>query len=193
MRFTTAQKNMKEFLDSDDFKTAEDAQTTIASIPILKKIIDKGLVTENSQEGLILSGYNSESKMYYLIKERAYVSGIMKKDEAYMFVENFNTQTDKIAFIQRSDPSKEYDTSFYRNKVISIPVTMTAHSKTKGELAKKKFFSDSAIPLSIPINGQSKLFKSIKDDIEVVVVIDPVYGRNAQSKNGIYNDILTNL
>lgn len=56
MRFAAAQKQTLDYLSSAEFKEREDAQTTVSSLPILKKIVEKGFVTDNSQEGIINSG-----------------------------------------------------------------------------------------------------------------------------------------
>ncbi len=191
MRFATKQKQTLAYLDSDEFRSREDADSTLGSINILKKIIQKGLVTDNSQEGLIITGYNPDSKRYYRIEERAYVTGIMKEADAYKFVARINETTDKVAFIVRNDSSKEYKALFDSNKPIpSIPVTVSGTSTTKD--GKKSMSAFTKLPLAIPTQYLTEV-KGITDKVEEVAVFDPQYGRKATSKKGLYQDILNAL
>ena len=63
MKFADAQKKMISVLESSDFASREDAQDTLKSLPILVKIIQEGLITDNSQEGTISKGYNADTKL----------------------------------------------------------------------------------------------------------------------------------
>lgn len=191
MRFSTKQKQTLEYLDSDEFTSREDAEDTLGSRNILKKIIKNGLITDNSQEGLIQVGYNEDSKRYYRIEERAYVTGIMKEAVAYIFVNCINETTDKVAFIIRNDPSKEYKSLYDSNKAIpSIPVTISGTSKTKN--GKMELSGFTKLPLAIPSKYYIEL-KDISDKVEGVAVFDPKYGRKALAKDGLYGDILNCL
>jgi hypothetical protein len=112
----------------------------------------------------------------------------MKQTDAYAFVSRINETTDKVAFIVRSDPSKEYKALYESNKPVpSIPVTISGSSPTKnGKMVMSGF---TKIPLAIPTKYLAEI-KDITDKVEEVAVFDPKYGRKARSKNGLYQDVL---
>ncbi len=193
MRFATAQKQGIAYLQSDEFKTREDAESTIPSIPILIEITKNGLVTDNSQEGLIVTGFNDDSGRYYRIEERAYVTGVMKTKEAYAFVTKFNETTDKIAFVIHADSSKEFKKKYMGTDPIpNIPVTKSGSSE-KGLKFITQMHSDTKIPLVLPAGVFGKPYNEITEEVEEVAVIDPVYGRKAASAKGLYKAILQTL
>ena len=198
MKFSDAQKKMIEYLDSKEFKEREDAEDTLGSISILQKIIKYGLITTGSQEGSISTGYNSSSKRYYRIEERAFIIGFMKPEKAYECMNHINTYTDKIGFIVRSEPSKEFEKEFYEGDVkglSNIPVTVSGTSKTDRPI--KVLYPDSRLQAVMPSSSLDKDKKSANmsnsEDTVFVTLIDPVYGRKAASKDGLYKVILDAL
>ena len=195
MKFINAQTKIIKYLKSSDFSNREDAQDTIPSIPILEKIISNGFISEGSQEGIYKSGYNAKTKMYYKIKERAYLSGFMKRDKARKFVERLNTETNKIAFIVQIDSSDAFNKLFYEGvpeAVSSIPVTVENSATIKSGI--KSLYPFSKIKLVIPLqafNFMKKLaYLDKRNRVEYVVCIDAVYCRRASSVNGLYKDVL---
>ena len=194
MRFSTYQKHTIEYLQSEDFQTREDAGHIPGSIENLIEINKKGFVTDNSQEGLHITGYNPDSKKYYSIKERAYVVGTMKEEDAYAFVKLINTYTDKVAFIVRNDPSKEYEKLYFetKNPTPTIAVTVSGTS-SKSVADVDTYTAFTALQTTLPSMGMSKEFKSIQDKVEYVAVFDPVYCRKSTHKNGLHKDILDAL
>jgi hypothetical protein len=194
MKFTDAQTKLIEYLSSSDFLHREDTHDTIASIPILENIIKGGFLTENSQEGMCKSGYNTETKRYYRIEERAYLSGFIKRENARKFVEQFNTETDKIAFIIQIDSTKAFDTLFYKepSAVSSIPVTVSNSATTRSGI--KSLYPDSSVKLVWPIRTLNAIKQSVYlnkgEAVEYVVCIDPMYCRKGTSVKGLYKDIL---
>lgn len=196
MKFPDAQKKMIKVLHSAAFKNRSDAVDTISSIPMLEKIIQAGLITDGSQEGLCKSGYNKEANRYYLIKERAQLSGFMQREKARDFVERFNTETDIIAFITSIDSSKAYDTLFWTdpNASSSIPVTVSSSANTKSELTTSSLYPDSKIRLVWPVAAfnasKQAVFLDKEEEVEHVVIIDPVYCHKATSANGLYKNVL---
>lgn len=198
MKFIDAQKRMITYLSSDEFKIREDADDTQGSIPILKKIIQKGYITDNSQEGSIINGYNPDSKHYYHIEERAYVTGFMKQEKARQFVDWINTYTDKVAIIIHNEPSKEFETLFYEGDVKaipSIPVTVSGSSKTKIKI--KDLYPHSKLITILPTKTidfeRKQVHINKSESIEYVQVFDPKYGRKAAGTNGLYGDIIKGL
>ena len=105
MKFDEAIKHSIDYLNSSEFRNREDAQTTIKSIPLIIKINSMGFLTDNSQEGLILKGYNPDSKNYYEIKERAYISGFMKKENGLELINWINMNTEMTAFEVLNEPT----------------------------------------------------------------------------------------
>ncbi len=198
MKFEDAKKRMVKYLTSEEFKTREDAENTQDSVPILIKIIQHGFITDNSQEGSISNGYNLDTKMYYHIEERAYVTGFMKQEKARAFVEWINSYTDKVALIIHSEPSKEFETLFYEGDVKaipSIPVTIQGSSKTKGAITALHPFSklSTILPTKIVDFERKQVHINKSERVEYVQVFDPKYGRKATSKQGLYADILKGL
>jgi len=194
MKFKDAQTKMIEYLNSSDFSNREDAQDTVSSIAILEKIISNGFITDNSQEGMCKSGYNTEIKRYYRIEERAYLSGFMKRETARKFVERLNTETNKIAFITQIDSTEEFDKLFYTTPraVSGIPVTVENSATTESGI--KKLYPFSIIKLVLPISAfnfaKKNAYLNKTEVVEHVVCIDPVYCRKATSVKGIYKDVL---
>lgn len=198
MKFADAQKKMIEYLDSKEFKEREDAEDTLGSIPILQRLIKYGLITTGSQEGSISTGYNPSSKRYYRIEERAFIIGFMKSEKAYECMNHINTYTDKIGFIVRSEPSKEFEKEFYEGDVkglSNIPVTVSGISKTDRPI--KVLYPDSRLQAVMPSSSLDKDKKSANlsksEDTVFVTIIDPVYGRKAASKDGLYRVVLDAL
>ena len=196
MKFSDAQKKMIKVINSAAFKKQPDTGDTISSIPMLEKIIQAGLITDGSQEGLCKSGYNKRENDYYLIKERAYLSGFMPRDKAREFVERLNTETDIIAFITTIDSSKAYDTLFYTNPgaTSSIPITIAGSADTKSELKNISLSPHSKIRFVMPVASfnfsKQQVFLDKEEDVEHVVVIDPVYCHKASSVNGLYKNVV---
>lgn len=193
--FKNAQQKMITYITSGEFKNREDAQTTIKSIQILKKIIKYGYLTDSSQEGTNESGYNSKTKKKYYIKERAYVVGFMKKKYSTSFVNWINANTNKIAFIIVNDSSKSFEKKFYDEKqhdgISTIPVTI--HGNTQKNLVPITFIH-LVLPSKI-INFQLKQVHLTKsDEVDYVACIDPQYGLSADNiNNGIYKNIIKGL
>ena len=190
MKFQDAQKLVIKYLDSNSFKNREDAQTTINAIPLLKTINSKGFITEDSQQGINSSGYNSSSKLYYTIKERAYVNGFMKTKNAKKFISWINNYTDKIAFIVY-----QVDNDIDFSILPFITVTVSATGKNKNELTN--FISNTRIRTVLPEKDITFLKKNYKlnmtDSIEYISVIDPVYGRKATNVKGLITSIIDGL
>lgn len=198
MKFKEALKESIKYLESDDFKNREDAEDTLPQIHNLIKINKLGLLTTGSQQGRVYQGYNPDTKRYYEIRERAQLSGFMPRVKALHLIEYLNSHTDKIAFFVHSQPGKEFEKLFYEGNpelIPSIPITVSASSLKKVKFTK--FFSDSKNPTIFPeslYNFEKKnahLNKS--EDVLLIIIIDPVYGREAPSSNGLYKDVFNAL
>ena len=198
MKFADAQKKMIEYLSSDEFTSREDAETTVSSVPILKRIVRGGFLTDNSQEGLIMNGFNPDSKRYYHIEERAYVTGFLKSEKALALVAWINSYTDKVAFVIDSDPSKAYDTLFFEGDtklVPSIPVTVEGSSPTKGKITKLEPATTltTRLPEKVVEFQKKNVHINKAEKVFYVAVFDPKYGRKAAGVGGLYADILKGL
>jgi hypothetical protein len=191
MKFADAQRKMVQYLDSNEFKERADAQDTLSSVAILQEIIKGGLITTNSQEGIISTGFNPDSKRYYRIEERAFIIGFMKLEQAHVCMNYINTYTDKIGFIIRSEPSKEFEKEFFEGNtkgLSSIPVTVSGTSTSNTLI--KTLYPDSTLQLVLPssvVDSEKKQAHLNKSDSSVfITLIDTVYGRKATAKNGLY-------
>ena len=198
MKFADAQRKMVQYLNSNEFKEREDAQDTLSSVSILQEIIKGGLITNQSQEGVISTGFNPDSKRYYRIEERAFITGFMTLDQAHVCMNYINTYTDKVGFIIRSEPSKEFEKEFFEGDtkaLSSIPVTVSGTSTSNTVI--KILYPDSKLQLVLPssvVDSQKKQAHLNKSDSSVFVTIfDPVYGRKATSKGGLYKVVLEAL
>ena len=198
MKFADAQRKMVQYLNSNEFKEREDAQDTLSSVSILQEIIKGGLITNQSQEGVISTGFNPDSKRYYRIEERAFITGFMTLDQAHVCMNYINTYTDKVGFIIRSEPSKEFEKEFFEGDtkaLSSIPVTVSGTSTSNTVI--KALYPDSKLQLVLPssvVDSQKKQAHLNKSDSSVFVTIfDPVYGRKATSKGGLYKVVLEAL
>ena len=90
MKFTDAKKKIIQMFDSDNFKQRirDEDRTMIRHLDILKEINKYGYLTTESQAGR--KCYKGKKSYFdgkpYEIKERAYISGFMKKDNAEKFI-----------------------------------------------------------------------------------------------------------
>ena len=193
LSFEKAKEWLIEHLASDDFKSREDAGDTISSVPILQEIVRHNMITENSQEGVISKGFNEHSKEFYVIKERAYLSGFMKHPAALKLVNYLNTYTDKVAFIVMIVPTEVEE--YLRATKGNIIVTVEASAKTVEKVTN--FTTASIARQFIDESGLTfmKGLLNIREDVEVdlVMCFDPQYGRLASSKDGLYADVLKGL
>jgi len=177
MKFKEVQKNIISYLSSEEFKSREDAQTT--NTDLLIEINKLGFITENSQEGVIQKGYNKETKLSYEIHERAYVTGFMLKDKALDFVNKINN-SNKVAFIVSECSDEKY-----------IYVSISKNSKTNEFKGDTKLYTSLSSEIINAIKKDMKLNKS--ENIEFICCFDPVYGRKASSKYGLYKTIIDSL
>ena len=198
MKFSDAQRKMIEYLRSEDFKAREDAKETVDSTHILEEIIKGGIITNQSQEGSINTGFNPDSKLYYRIEERAFITGFMTFKKAHVCMNYINTYTDKVGFIIRSEPSKEFEKEFFEGDtkaLSSIPVTVSGTSKTNTTIKALYPFTllQTVLPSSI-VDSEKKVAHLNKSDSSVfITILDPVYGRKATTKAGLYNAVLKAL
>ena len=131
---------------------------------------------------------------YYRTKQRAYICGLMKPDEASRFISWINANTDKHAFSptllgknNEQMPPKGKET---------ILVTETVVGPTK-ETAIPQYPLTTLKPYSTPaVMEETRRYSGIKDDISSlreVNVFDPVFGRRDTSPDGLYGDVLRGL
>jgi hypothetical protein len=131
---------------------------------------------------------------YYRTKQRAYISGLMKPDEASRFISWINTNTDKHAFSptllgknNEQMPPKGKET---------ILVTETVVGPTKETAIPQYPLTTLKSYITPVIMEETRRFSGIKDDISslrFVDVFDPVFGRRDTSPDGLYADVLRGL
>lgn len=197
MKFEEAIKHSIKYLKSSEFRDREDAETTIDSIDLITKINSLGFLTDNSQEGVIMKGYEPDSKMYYEIKERAYISGFMNKEKGRTLIRWMNMNTEMTAFEVLNESTDFFENLYMKSSSQDIPniiVTASRSAKVKAELPKIKFSKDTQLMVVLPeiiINNfkkQSKISKT--ENVIYISMFDAKYGRRASSKYGLYNAIM---
>jgi hypothetical protein len=131
---------------------------------------------------------------YYRTKQRAYISGLMKPDEAYRFIRWINTNTDKHAFSptllgknNEQMPPKGKET---------ILVTETVVGPTKETAIPQYPLTTLKSYITPAVMEETRRYSGIKDDISslrFVDVFDPVFCRRDTSPDGLYGDVLRGL
>jgi hypothetical protein len=161
-------------LQSEDFKSREDAQTTLGSLDLIIELNRRGLLTYDSQEGAIDQKYN--------IRERAYVLGFMMREHAQKLMQNVMVHSDKVFFIQPIDKTNKMNApQYFRPERVPLTVTADRPAETTQSLT---------IPSKI-FDWQRKLvhIKPHKD-LVTVFAFDPIWGRLANSSDGLWNTLL---
>ena len=207
LSFDLAKEAMAIHLQSPVFSERENAGNTIGSLDKLTTINRNGFITTNSQEGIINQGFNEETKRFWKIKERGYLTGFMRLSQGGKFINWINSNTDKIAFLTAIVNDEDFEAAFTRRDAYrgsaplesffpSIAVTLQGSSETSFEDIVN-LFSFSHAPL---ISTQSSLDSEkegarLKKEEEVILVtlIDPIYGRLCKSPEGLYADVMKGL
>lgn len=135
----------------------------------LSRIVKNGFLTFDSQDA-----YDNPD-------ERAYVCGFLMTDRALDFVHKINMYTDKVALVllpvSKSQVSSITVTRNHRRNAESY------HSETRIHLYSTKkeidFLKTSVVGIPKRIN------------VSMVAVFDPVWGRPARSKHGLFGEILS--
>lgn len=199
MKFEEAKKAMVTYLKSEEFKKREDATTTQPGIKILEEINNSGYITTNSQIGTLTKGYNPDTKKYYNIKERAYLEGFMKKQKALAFITYMNTNTDKVAYYLFANPDPLFEKLYFSDvKHVSPRIGVTISGDSKKSLSDIDSFEiytslSTVLPKST-FDFYKKITKINKtEDVLWVSVYDPLYGRDAIGKNGLFKVVLDAL
>ena len=161
--------------------------------PFIKTIIEHGIIILDYQIGMIANKPRNGS--VYTRKERSFIRGFMKHTEANRFIAWMNMNTDKIAYCVHTDPRPEFEKEYYEGDM----------TKSQGIIVSTEGLKDS-ITVTIPyIRAPIVLAKSSLDfdklraylhpsvDVDMVVCIDPVYGRIASTTGGLYEDICNAL
>ena len=207
LSFNLAKEAMAIHLQSPNFSERENAGNTIGSLDELTAVNRNGLITINSQEGGISQGFNEETKRFWKIKERGYLTGFMRLSRGGKFINWINSNTDKIAFLTSIVSDEDFEATFTRRDAYrgsaplesffpSIAVTLQGSSETSFEDIVN-LFSFSHVPL---ITTQSSLDSEkenarLKKEEEVILItlIDPIYGRLCKSPEGLYADVMKGL
>ncbi len=182
MKFQDSIKKAIKYLNSEEFKSREDAQDTIKSLPLILNINKLGFITNDSQEGIIDN----------FVKERAYVTGFIERDNARKLLKYISLYTDKIFYIVGTYSDNKWITNPQYAKEEGIPLTISNTDSSKNEPIIHTTMSV-VMPLSI-INNEKKKFKLNRSNfIACVCAYDPKWGRLASSKDGLWNDIIEGL
>ena len=181
-------------------KTFEEAIEKIKSILLLPKkvtpfiinILNNGIIILDYQIGNSVT--TQRTKGVYEHKERSFIRGFMKHEHAHACIRWINMNTDKIAYCVHLDSTEEYEKEYYEGDM----------TKTEGIVVSMEGICIEGVVQYIPyVKAPLVLAKSIIDfdktrahlhssvDVDMIVCIDPVYGRLATSKGGLYDTILS--
>ena len=165
--FSEAQQAMIEYLGSEEFKTREDAEDTVPHVKFLQKLCAHGFITNDSQQG-------SKDDRYNYV-ERAYVFGFMKPSTTEKVMAALCEQrSDKLFF--KINVAKCTDKRYER-----IPLTLDGG---KAFTTSSTFISKQDFDFQKANAGLNK-----NETVDYVACFDPVWGRSANSRNGLYHDL----
>ena len=207
LSFDLAKEAMAIHLQSPVFSERENAGNTMGSLDELTAINRNGFITTNSQEGVISQGFNEESKRFWKIKERGYLMGFMRLSQGGKFINWINSNTDKIAFLTALVNDEDFEAAFTRRDAYkgsaplesffpSIAVTLQGSSETSFEDIVNLFaFSHAPLITTQSSLDSEKMDARLKKEEEVILVtlIDPIYGRLCKSPEGLYADVMKGL
>jgi hypothetical protein len=192
--FEDAQEAMAKYVCSNEFISREDSE--YASTEILAKINRMGLITIGSQEGIVSQGYNDETNLFWKNNERGCLSGFMKSTRAEKFIEWININTNKIAFKKIIISTDAFYSKFYKdNELTGIIVTTDGSSKKSYDNVICNWFSriNMLIPKHWFDDEKQKAQISADQDVIMVELIDPEYGRLCKNPGGLYGDVIKGL
>lgn len=184
MKFNDAKKRALKMFDSAEFKKRieDEDNTMLKQLAILRQINSLGFLTLESQAGKKEKGAKSifDGKPFE-IRERAYISGFMREDDAVKFIKNMGIYTDKNAVYV---PICSDDIKIPSN--LDIPLTITINKEgtqvsTHTSMALPKMAGDF-------FRKQLKLDKSEK--IVYIFCWDSKWLRLASGKDGLFTDIV---
>lgn len=183
-------------------KTFEDAMKKIKeklslpkkSKPFIKAILEHGIIILDYQIG---QGVKKQKGLdIYESKERSFIRGFMKHEDAHKFITWMNINTDKIVYCIHIDSTEEFEKEYYEGDM----------TKNQGIVVSiEGVYVDNSINFIPYVKAPLVLAKSIVDfdktrahlhssiDVDMIVCIDPVYGRLATSEDGLYSNILQGL
>lgn len=197
MEFEKAQNTIINFLSSDNFKKhfqGIGGEVVIKSIPTLIEITKRGFIRHTSQDGEIKGGLDNKTNMYWIMKDRAYIEGFMKKEQGRIFIENIKTYTNKVAYevYKSSDVNQDG-----HNTTIDVTLYREGpHYPLSGpfEICNSLFINEPRLDYYYYLHSHDKETKKIEqNDVIKVVCFDPQYGRQAGGPDGLYQSILENL
>lgn len=206
LSFDLAKEAMAIHLQSPMFSKKENTGNTIGSLDELTTINRNGFITTNSQEGVIDQGFNKETKRFWKTKERGCLVGLMRLSRGGKFIKWINSNTDKIAFLTDIVNNEDFEAHFTRKAAHtgsaplesffpSIVVTLEGTSETSVE--DVNLFAYSHLPLirdqrSLDSEKEEVRLKK-EEDVILITLIDPTYGRLCKSPEGLYADVIKGL
>lgn len=179
MKFVDALKKSVKLLKSESFieRVKEEDEKMLEQIPQLIKINSLGFLTTNSQAG------NMDKK--HKLFERAYITGFMLGKMAEKFIKLMGVNTDKNAiFIPHCTlVDKDIPSS------LDIPVTI---GRSSGKIIVHTHLS-SAIPTSVWNFFRKEAHINVSEKVVFIQCWDPIWGRLASERTGLFTDIINVL
>lgn len=183
MKFKDAQaKSVKMFSNPEFIKRIkEEDETMLKHMNILQKINSSGYLTIESQAGNRKNGLSVIDGNKYEIRERSYIAGFMKEEDASIFIKQMALDTDKNAMYI---PYCSND--MYMPSKLDIPLTVTI----KNKLTTVTTHNSSALPNNVwhMLRKNAHINKSEK--IAYIFCWDSKWCRNASSATGLFTDVL---
>ncbi len=182
MKFKDAQRRVVTMLDSKEFKerVAEEDPTMEKHIPALKTMNAGGYLTFNSQAGRHYKGKSQEGKSMDIM-ERAYIMGYMMETDAATFIQNMGVATDKNAVFVAVGPNDIYIPS-----ALDIPLTVTTID------GKQSIHTHTSLTVPRIADDSFRKMANLNKSEKAVLITcwDPVWGRAADGKHGLFTDVL---
>lgn len=176
MEFPVAIEHAVANLTSPQFSAREDTQSTIGSLQYIIELNRRGLLSFDSQEGMVDS----------FTKERAYIAGFMIRDHARKVMRDVMVSSDKIFLILPVDKKSHLNSpQFTRAERIPLTVSVTSgNTETSGSIS---------IPLQVFEHERKQLSLKKHKDLVYVFAFDPVFGRQAKSESGLWRTLLSHI
>jgi len=163
-------------------------QINPASFSLLADINDGGMLTTDSQDAIDP-----------VPVQRAYVEGLMLPEQARAYIKWLNVNTEMVAFamdVMYSDNSRATSEVYNSLLGLGIAVTRTREGAAAGEWMRTTSVAPVAADKWDRMAFEMRVAFGLlpqKDEVVFVISFDPVWGRAASSKGGLFPAVIRAL
>lgn len=160
--------------------------------PFITNILNNGIIILDYQIGDFVSSQRNHG--IHERKERSFIRGFMKHEDAHRCIKWINMNTDKIAYCVYVDPTEEFEKKYYEGDVTKTQEIIVSIEglNINGSIEYIPFVkAPIVLAKSIVDFDKTRAYLHSSVDVDMIVCIDPVYGRLATSKGGLYDTILS--